>query len=259
MTRAVLRALERELLVFIRTWRGNAFTAFVQPVLFLAAMGLGLGGLVDQAGGGATADVELDYVQFVAPGLLAASAVLGSAGEALWGVMGGVKWMGQYTGMVVTPMTPGDVYGGLVLSAGVQAGAAAAAFLLVAAVLGGIASWWAPVALLAAVLLAMVTTAGLAAYSVRRENDLTFSIIMRIGIIPMFLFSGTFFPVDRLPDWLEPLARLMPLWHAVELCRGATTGSLSPAAATGHVAYLAAVVALGCWWGVRTFRARLAA
>lgn len=255
MTRAVLRALERELLVFARTWRGSAFTAFVQPVLFLAAMGLGLGGLVDE-GTGATANVELDYIEFVAPGLLAASALLGAAGEALWGVMGGVKWAGQYTGMVVTPMTPGDVYGGLVLSAGVRAGAAAVAFLAVAGVLGGVASWWAPVALAAAVLLAMVTTAGLAAYSVRRENDRTFSIIMRIGVIPMFLFSGTFFPVEQLPDVVEPLVVVSPLWHGVEVARDATTGAVDGWTAV-HVAVLLAIVVAVLPAGVRGFERRL--
>jgi lipooligosaccharide transport system permease protein len=77
--------------------------------------------------------------------------------------------------------------------------------------------------------------------------------------MPMFLFSGTFFPVDQLPGWLQPIAWLTPLWHAVELCRGATTGSISLGAALGHLAVLAAVTAWGCCWGVRTFRSRLAA
>ncbi|MDD9371663.1 MAG: ABC transporter permease, partial [Acidimicrobiales bacterium] len=91
------------------------------------------------------------------------------------------------------------------------------------------------------------------------ESDVTFPIVMRIAVMPMFLFSGTFFPIDQLPGWLEPLAWATPLWHAVELCRGATTGSISLAAAVGHMAFLAVVTALGARWGVRTFRAKLAA
>ncbi len=253
MTRAVLRALERELLVFARTWRGSAFSAFVQPILFLAAMGLGLGGLVE---GGVGAGGDLDYLEFVAPGLLAASALMATAGEALWGVMGGVKWMGQFSGMVATPMTPGDVYGGLVLSAGVRAGLAAVAFLAVAAGLGGVASLWAPLAALAAVLLAMVTTAALAAWSVRRQDDLTFSLIMRLGVVPLFLFSGTFFPVEQLPDALEPLVALSPLWHGVEVARDATTGALDGWTAV-HAAVLVALVLAVLPIGIRGFERRL--
>lgn len=253
MTRAVLRALERELLVFARTWRGSAFSAFVQPILFLAAMGLGLGGLVEE---GVGAGGRLDYLEFVAPGLLAASALMATAGEALWGVMGGVKWMGQFSGMVATPMTPGDVYGGLVLSAGVRAGLAAVAFLVVAAVLGGVASLWAPLAVLAAVLLAMVTTAALAAWSVRRQDDLTFSLIMRLGVVPLFLFSGTFFPIEQLPDALEPLVVLSPLWHGVEVARDATTGALDGWTAV-HAAVLVALVLVVLPVGIRGFERRL--
>ena len=78
---------------------------------------------------------------------------------------------------------------------------------------------------LAAALGGLAFAAPVTAYSAGRESDLSFSIIMRVAVMPMFLFSGTFFPIDQLPDWLQPLARISPLWHAVELCRGATTGS----------------------------------
>lgn len=254
MTQSVWRALERELLVFARTWRGSAFTALVQPLLFLLAMGIGLGDLVDEGAG--TSTVELDYLQFVAPGLLAASALLAVAGEGLWGVMGGVKWMGQFKGMVATPMTPGDVYGGLVLSAGVRAGAAAVAFLVVATVLGGVRSLWAPLAVLAAVLLAIVAMSALAAYSVRKEDDRTFPLIMRLGIIPMFLFSGTFFPVEQLPDLVEPLAAISPLWHGVEVARDATTGAVDGWTVV-HAGVLVAIAAVVVPFGVRGFERRL--
>lgn len=253
MSALVVRALERELLVYVRTWRGNAFTAFVQPMLFLGAMGLGLGGLVDDSGGDAAG---LDYLAFVAPGLLAASALLSAAGESLWGVMGGVKWMGQFNSMVATAMTPGDVYGGLVLSTGVRALVAAVPFLGVAAALGGVTSWWAPVALVPTVLLALAASACLSAYSVTCESDQTFPLILRLGIIPMFLFSGTFFPVEQLPDVLEPVVWISPLWHAVEAARDATTGTLD--AVTGvHIAVLAALVAAALPFGVRGFTRRL--
>jgi lipooligosaccharide transport system permease protein len=82
--------------------------------------------------------------------------------------------------------------------------------------------------------------------------------VMRLGIIPLFLFSGTFFPLEQLPAGLRPVAWVTPLWHGVELCRGLTTGEAG-LAALGHVAVLAAFVAVGSWWGRMTFTRRLAA
>ena len=252
MSVLVGRALERELLVFVRTWRGSAFTSFVQPLLFLGAMGLGLGGLVDSSGDTA----GFDYIVFVAPGLMAASALLSAAGESLWGVMGGVKWMGQFNSMVATAMTPGDVYGGLVLSTGVRALVAAVPFLAIAAALGGVSSALAPLALLPTVLLAMVTCAVLAAYSVTRENDSTFPLIMRLGVIPLFLFSGTFFPVQQLPGALQPVVWVSPLWHAVEAARDATAGGVDGVTLV-HLVILAGVLAAAVPFGVRGFTRRL--
>ena len=253
MSALVVRALERELIVYVRTWRGNAFSLFVQPLLFLGAMGLGLGGLVDE---GAAAGGGLDYLAFVTPGLLAASALMTAGAESLWPVMGGVKWMGQYNSMVTTAMTPGDVYGGLVLAAAVRALVAAAVFLAVAAVLGGATSLWAPLAVVPTVVLAAATCAVLAAFSVTRQTDTSFPLIMRIGIIPLFLFSGTFFPVEQLPDALEPVVWLSPLWHAVETARDCTTGSVGLGSVL-HVVVLAAVVAVALPVGARNFARRL--
>lgn len=251
----MFRALEREMLVWRRTWRGSAFSAFVQPVLFLGAMGLGLGGLIDER----TADVDgLRYLEFVAPGLLVASAMMSVAGESLWGVMAGVKWMGQFRSMVHTSVRPGDVYAGRALAAGARAAVAAAAFLLVATVLGGVTSWWAPLAVPVAALLAVTTSAALSAYAVGREGDETFSLIMRLGIVPLFLFSGTFFPVEQLPDAIEPLARLSPLWHAAEAARMATAGGLETTVLV-HVGVLVAIAAVVTPLGVRAFERKLAA
>jgi len=248
----VARALERELLVYVRTWRGNAFTAIVQPLLFLGAMGIGLGGLVDRGAGAG----GLDYVDFVTPGLLAASALITAGGEALWPIMGGVKWMGQFNSMVTTAMTPGDVYGGLVLSAAVRAAVAAAFFLAVASPLGGTSSWWAPLAVVPAVLLAAATTAVLAAFAVTQQSDETFPLVMRLGIIPLFLFSGTFFPVDQLPGALEPLVWASPLWHAVEPARDLTTGAVGLTTPL-HLLVLLAITAAAVPFGVRNFARRL--
>jgi lipooligosaccharide transport system permease protein len=255
-TPPVLRVVEREARIFRRLWRGSVFSSVLTPVLFLAAMGVGLGDLVDERSGGAGG---VSYVEFVAPGLLAASAAMVAAGEAMWPVMGGLKWMRTSHGMAATPIGPADVYGGLVVWAALRTMLAAGAFVAVAALFGAIGSWWGVLAVPAAALCGMAFAAPIAAFSATQETDLAFSLIMRLGIIPLFLFSGTFFPVSDLPGWAEPLAYLSPLWHGVELCRAATTGTGEPEALLGHALVLVAIVAVGWFAGTRTFTRRLAA
>ncbi|MGY6500605.1 MAG: ABC transporter permease [Acidimicrobiales bacterium] len=253
-TPGALRVVEREAQVFRRLWRGSVFSSVVAPVLFLAAMGVGLGGLVDEG----TRDLGgLDYLAFVAPGLLVASAMQTAAGESLWPVMAGHKWIGTFHAMAATPLRPGDVFVGFVAWNGVRVAGAATIFLLVAVVLGAVPSWWAPLAIPAATLCGVAFSAMLAAFAVRQDSDVSFSLIMRLGVLPLFLFSGTFFPVEQLPDPVEPFVVLSPLWHGVELARGATTGSIDAGAAAGHTAVLVVVTALATWWGAAGFRRRL--
>ena len=257
LTRALpmLREAEREARIWARLWHTSLLTGVLVPLLFLGAMGLGLGGLVDESNG----SVEgVSYLAFVAPGILAATALQAAAGDSLWPVMAGIKWVKSFHAAAATPMSPGQVYGGWVTWVTARLLINATLFVVVAALLGGVPSWWGVAAPPAAALGGLAFAAPTTAYAAGRESDLPFSIILRVVVMPMFLFSGTFFPVDQLPDWLEPLARISPLWHAVELCRGATTGSITPAGALGHTAFLAAVVVAGCWWGVRTFERRLA-
>jgi lipooligosaccharide transport system permease protein len=257
LVRAVpmLLVAEREARVWGHLWKTSLLTGVLMPVLFLGAMGVGLGGLVDE-NQGTVAGVE--YLAFVTPGILAATALQAAAGESLWPVMAGIKWVKTFHAAAATSLSPGQVFGGYATWVTVRMLINAGLFVAVAALIGGVTSPWGVLAVPAAALGGLAFAAPLTAYSAGRDSDQSFSIIMRIAVVPMFLFSGTFFPVDQLPDWLEPLARVTPLWHAVELCRGATTGSLSLAGAVGHSAFLLAVVAAGCWWGVATFRAKLA-
>ena len=254
-TPAVLRVVEREARVFRRLWRGTVYSSFVTPVLFLAAIGVGLGGLVDERRG---AIAGVDYLTFVAPGLLAASAMQTAAGESLWPVMAGTKWVRTFHAMVATPVGAADVYGGFIVWTAVRVAMSATAFLTVAAVLGGVPSAWGVLAVPAAVLCAAAFAAPLVAFAATQDTDVTFPLILRLGIVPLFLFSGTFFPVDELPDWLRPVSALSPPWHGVELCRAATTGSVEWRAAAAHVAVLAGCVVAGWWWGTRTFTRKLA-
>jgi lipooligosaccharide transport system permease protein len=249
-TPALLRVVEREVHIFRRLWRGTVFSSLVNPLMFLVAMGIGLGDLVDERSG----TVEgLAYLEFVTPGLLAAAAMQAGAGQALWPVMAGMKWLRTYHGMAASPLSPLDVFGGFVVWNSLRAGIYAVAFLVVAALLGGVPSGWGVLAVPAAILTAAAFIAPIAAFAAARQTDQSFPLIMRLGVLPLFLFSGTFFPVDRLPAALEGLARVSPLWHGVQLCRGATTGSIDPIAALGHAGVLAALVAVGVVAGRRTF------
>jgi lipooligosaccharide transport system permease protein len=249
-----VRVVEREWLVFVRLWRGIVFSTFLNPVLFLVAMGVGLGDLVDQNTGTVNG---LDYLEFVAPALLVASAVQMAAGESMWPVLAGVKWMRYYHGIVATSIETQQLFAGFVAWTLVRTAISATAFLLVAALLGGVPSVWGVLAVPAASLCAAAFAAPIGAYSATKESDLTFPVILRILILPLFLFSGTFFPISQLPEWLERLAALSPLWHGVELARMATTGSFRAGATAGHVAFLTACIAAGSLWGARTFGRRL--
>ena len=252
----MLRVVEREARVYRRLWRGSVAASFLIPVLFLGALGIGVGGLVDQQAGLGT---DLSYLDFVAPGLLAAMGMQLAAVSSLWPVMAGLKWVRFFHGVVATPVSAADVYGGYVVWSAIRSAMAASAFLLVAVVLGGVSSPWGVLALPAAVLTTVAFSAPLAAYAATQETDLSFNLVVRLLIMPLFLFSGTFFPVDQLPGWLEPVATVSPLWHGVELCRAATTGRVKWDAAIVHVAVLGTVIAISWQWGARTFTRRLAA
>lgn len=253
-TPMMLRVVEREARVFRRLWWGSLGFAFLSPVLFLAAIGFGLGGLVED-GSGEVAGVP--YRTFVAPGLLAASAMQVAAGESLWRIMAGIKWVGSFKAMVSTPVGAADVYGGVVVWTALRSGLGAAAFLVVAALLGTVPSLWGILSVPAAVLCAAAFAAPLTAFSATQETDARFPMIMRLGVVPLFLFSETFFPISQLPGWLRPAAAVSPLWHGVALCRAATTGAVDLVAAATHVAVLVAIVAAGWHWGTRTFARRL--
>jgi lipooligosaccharide transport system permease protein len=251
---AMVRIVEREAVVFRRLWRAFVFSNVVSPVLFLGAMGLGLGGMIDARSRGVGG---LSYVEFIAPGLMAANAMQSGAGMSLWPILGGMKWIRYFHGMVATPVRARDVYWGELVWSGLRTAATSSVFLVIATLFGGIHSPWAVLGVPAAVLCALAFAAPLMAYSATQETDLGFPLVFRLGVMPLFLFSGTFFPVSQLPAAVRPLAAVSPLWHGVELCRAAATGSFRFGPVVAHVAVLSALVALGARWGTRTFERRL--
>ena len=196
-------------------------------MLYLAAMGIGLGDLVEQHSG--TVD-GLTYLEFVAPGLLVASAMQLAAGEShVAGARRREVDRGTSTAWSRRRSTAGRAARRLrPVDRAPHDARRGPRSCFVAALLGAVPSAWGVLAIPAAGLCAAAFCAPLAAYSVMLDTDLSFPLIMRLGVLPLFLFSGTFFPIIQLPDGLQPIAQLSPLWHGVELARAATTGTFDP-------------------------------
>lgn len=253
-TAPITRVLQREVVVWRRFWRSTLVFNFINPLMFLAALGLGLGSMVEQSSG----DVAgLPYIAFITPGLMAAGALQAAALNSLWPIMGGIKWMGTFQAMVSSPITPAAVYGGEVVWNVARSTLGAVMFLAAAGLLGGVPSAWGVLAVPAAALCSLSVAAPLTAWAAKQETDVPFSVVARLGIVPIFLFSGTFFPVDQLPSGFRPLVALSPLWYGVELSRDATTGTWRPLAQSLHILVLVVMTAAGWRWGTRTFTERL--
>jgi len=179
-----------------RVWRGTAITSIVNPVFYLGALGVGLGTLVNKSSG---ASLGVSYIDFVAPGMLAATAMTIASGEASWPVMGSIKWTRQYFAMLATPLGTRDIVIGHQLWMTARVASTSAVYLVVIAAFGGVNSPLGILALPAAVLLGAAFTTPFAAYAATVDSDAAFVPINRFIVVPMFLFSGTFFPVSRLP------------------------------------------------------------
>jgi lipooligosaccharide transport system permease protein len=256
-TPAVVRVWESHFTLYRTIWRSNVLGAFVQPLLYLLGMGLGVGALVDRGSRSEQLLDGLTYFQFLAPGLIATTAMMIASGEAMWPVMGGFRWMRSFHAQAATPITPGQVAGGLALWHVTKAAIAAGGVAAVLALFAETRSFGLVLAVVFGALTGAAFAAPITAWSASRDTDTSFPAIQRFVIMPLFLFGGAFYPVSQLPNWMEPVAKVTPLWHGVELCRSATYGRLTWGSTTVHVAYLAGFALLGWLAGRRTFTARL--
>lgn len=250
-TTEALRVVEARARSYRRVWKGTAVTAFVTPVLFLLAMGQGLGSMVEQGIG------NVSYLAFIAPGLLATTAMQTATTESTWPVMAGIKWLKTYHGALATPVGTNDLVAGNLFWIAVRTTMACAAFALVGGLLGAVDVGRMIVAVPAGVLTGAAFAAPLMAFTAIAKNENRLSSIYRFAIVPMFLFSGTFFPVEQLPGWMQPVAYFTPLWHGVDLCRSLAIGASSEVSAWVHVGYLTLWVAVGWFAANKTFRKTL--
>jgi lipooligosaccharide transport system permease protein len=249
-----LRVYEFWLVQYRRAWRGTVITSIINPVFYLGALGIGLGSIVNKSGG---QPLGVPYLDFVAPGLLAAAAMQIASGDSTWPVMASFRWTRQYFAMQATPLGVRDIFVGHQLYMASRIAATSAIYLAIIAAFGAVDSWLAVFTLPAVTLLGLAFTVPTAAYAATQDSDGAFVPYNRFVIVPMFLFSGTFFPVSRLPLPLEWLAYATPLWHGVDLCRELTLGNLHLLRALGHAAYLLLFVVAGYIWGQRTYTRRL--
>ena len=249
------RAFMFWLVNYRRTWKGTIYTSVLSPLLYLGAMGLGLGTLVDKHGLSSLGGVS--YLDFLAPGLLAAAAMETAMGESMYPVLASVKWLKTYQAAVATPVRPADLFHGHLLFTSMRLIMNGAIFLATIAAFGAIKSFWVVAAWPVAVLTGLAFAAPVEAFSITQNKDQNFALLFRFGMIPLFLFSGTFFPVSQLPAWIRPVAYATPLWHGVALCRQLSLGTADVVGALGHVAYLVVFVLAGLVVGQRTYRRRL--
>jgi lipooligosaccharide transport system permease protein len=237
---AALRAYEYWLYGYRRVWRGTFMSSFLNPVLYLTALGIGLGKLVNRGG----TPLGVPYLEFVAPGMLAATAMQIAAIEGSFPIRAAIAWTRSYHGMLATPLRVPDLVAGHLLYVATRVGAAACIYLGVITAFGAVHSWYALFAPLVAVAIGLAFAAPVSALSAWAEEEV-FNPLFRFVVTPMFLFSGTFFPVTRLPHGLRELAYATPLWHGVAVVRGLTLGTASLGPVLLHVAYLLAFAAAG--------------
>jgi lipooligosaccharide transport system permease protein len=256
MTHPAVRAYGAWATLARRTWRGEVARSFLSPALYLGAMGVGLGSYVKSGGGQAQLGGHT-YVTFIAPGLLAATAMQTAAGESSWPVLGSIKWWKRYHAMLATPLRVRDVLLGHLAWMATWLTVVCAVFLGVMAAFGVLPHPSSVLVLPAAVLTGMAFATPIAAFAATRETDAGFALLFRFGVVPLFLFSGTFFPVDQLPAGIRPIAWITPLWHGVDLCRSLVLGGGRAWLIAVHVCYLVALLVAGLALAQRTYTRRL--
>ena len=253
-----MRFAESEVIAYRRTWRGTVITSFVNPVLFLAAMGTGLGSLVDDGQG----ELAVPYLAFVATGLLAATAMQNGAGDGSFPVMAGVLWRKNFHGTITTPVGPADIIYGRLIWGTARLAFVLVVFAIISFLFGAMEIGPALVAIIPGILTGLAFTSVITAWTLTQEDGRSLATLFRFAIVPLFLFSGTFFPISQLPGFLQPVAYLTPLFHGVELVRKIALPGADDTIVTAmpmwiHFAYLAVMLVVGIYLSIRFLNKRL--
>jgi lipooligosaccharide transport system permease protein len=243
--------VERNFTIYRRAWLIIA-SGFFEPVFYLLSIGVGLGALVGEV---AVDGRTVEYTSFVAPGLLAASAMNGVMTDVTSNIFWRLRYGKAYESILATPLGVADVALGEILVALMRGLLYAAGFLAVMLAMGLVHSWWAVLALPAATLIAFAFAAlGLAAITfMRHSEDVR---LVQLALLPVFLFSTTFYPLSEYAPELRIFVQVTPLYHGIELLRALTTGAVG-LGLLGHVAYLTAMSAVSLSVATRRLDRRL--
>lgn len=257
MTTGAFRVAGWHLALYRRLWRMNLLSSFVQPLMYLLGLGVGVGALVDRNSASGATLGGASYVAFVAPGLLITAAMALGAIESMWSVMGGLKWQRGYHGIAATPLEARDIVLGHGVWIAVRCGLSATAVAAALACFPDTRSWGLLPAVPVAMLVGLSFAMPIMAFSINTETDGAFAAIQRFVIIPLFLFGGAFYPLSQLPVGVQWIAKAAPLWHGVIVARGFTTHSAGALWAVGHLAYVVAFALAGTTLAVRNLRRKL--
>ena len=243
--------LERSLVALKSSNWFPVVSGFLEPLLYLFSFGYGVGTLIGdiQVSNGQV----VSYAMFIAPGLLATSAMNGAIYDSTWNVYFKLHEGKIYHGMLATSLGPLDVALGEILTALLRGFAYSVGFMAVATPMGLIPSWWGALAIPAAVLIAFgFASIGMAITSYFKSYQQMG--LINISLLPIFLFSGSFYPLSVFPDWAQIIIKTLPLWHAIELIRNLSLGIIN-FSLLGHIAYFLVMIIVGLFFTTRRLNA----
>jgi lipooligosaccharide transport system permease protein len=249
-----VRVVQRNSLVFWRAWRSSIFLSVLGPVLFLTAMGFGLGSMVESD---ANAFKGVEYLPFFATGMLTANAMQTGVFSATYPLLNKIIWQKNYEAMLATPLSVSDLFYGELSWIGISLAQQTVPFFVVMSLFGIFDSPVAVVAVLVAILTGLGCAAATSALTATMERDEAYTWVFRFVVTPLFLLSGTFFPLDSLPTWVVVVAQLTPLYHGIELVRQLTIFDFTPLSAGWHLLYLVSFLVLASRIALRNFERRL--
>jgi lipooligosaccharide transport system permease protein len=245
------------LLRYRRIWRGTIVISVANPVLFLTAMGAGLGTLVDHHDSSYLHGHS--YLAFLAPGLLAAAMMQTAYIESAGPVHTSARPGGNYRAALATPLQPADLLLGHLAFVAFRVGTSGLAFALVASAFGAVPPAGVPALWLAASLTGMAFAAPVAAWAVGVQRPAALTAGFRFVLMPMYMFCGTFFSAEQLPAWLHAIVVCTPLYQGIQLCRTLSLGIATAPGTVGHAAYLMLLVISGVLLGRRRYARELTA
>ncbi|WP_425059246.1 Inner membrane transport permease YadH [Sporomusa carbonis] len=246
---AILRVFARHMAVFRKIWFTNIMFNFIEPLLYLTAMGYGLGTFVQDING-------LAYIQYIAPGIVASSAMFAASFECTYGTFIRLHYQKTFHAMLAGPVTVRDVIGGDIMYATFKSMLFGVVILTVIVALGQVRSWWALAIPLFLIIPGLVFSLLAMCYTGVTLNIDNFNYYVTLFLTPSYLFSGVFFPVSSMPGWAQVIAWFNPIYHSVEVCRAMALGKIYPGLLL-HAGVLALVAIVLTPLAVRLMEKRL--